>query len=400
MAGHPQAENKSVGHQQTKQHRPGKHSHHQIGLVRGQFGNVPEGKWLEWIAATGFDGWEEASWELDLARCGDDAGAKAYAEERVAQARRLDMEIFSIAGHLQGQALGDEPTAKTLQFLGGEAVEAYSRWRAAGNNPPRTDPFFVPADVADVARKQAATALVNMVRLAHFIGKAEDRVIPVSGFVGSPANCWSHWFLFPPLPKSLGGHAIPDVYEVSLELLVERFSPVFQACLKYGTTFDLECHPSERAMGNIASAGDYLAAVDKAGFAKAAGFNFDCSHMEWQGVSGIDFIRAYGQRIHCAHIKGVQVARHYTRNGRLGGHKPMGDKHNGWNFVTAGSARDATSTEQIMVELNRAGFSGAVSIEWEDNDVEQHAGAKLALGYVHQADQPPSGMRHDEQLKA
>jgi acyl-CoA synthetase (AMP-forming)/AMP-acid ligase II len=74
---------------------------------------------------------------------------------------------------------------------------------------------------------------------------------------------------------------------------------------------------------------------DAAGFAKAAGFNFDCSHMEWQGVSGVDFIRAYGDHIHCAHIKGVQVVKGYTRNGRLGGHKPMGDKHNGWNFVTA-----------------------------------------------------------------
>ncbi len=53
-----------------------------------------------------------------------------------------------------------------------------------------------------------------------------------------------------------------------------------------------------------------------------------------------------------------------------------------------------------MVELNRAGYSGGVSIEWEDNDVEQHAGAKAALANVHRADQPPSGMRHDEQLKA
>ncbi len=34
------------------------------------------------------------------------------------------------------------------------------------------------------------------------------------------------------------------------------------------------------------------AALDAAGFAKASGFNFDCSHMEWQGVSGVDFIRA------------------------------------------------------------------------------------------------------------
>jgi sugar phosphate isomerase/epimerase len=389
-----------MGHLQTKSHRRGKHSYHQIGLVRGQFGNVPEESWLDWIAQTGFDGWEEASWELDLKRCGDDAGAKAYAAERVAKAKKRGLEILSLAAHLQGQALGDEPSAKTIQFLGGESVEAYSKWRAAGNNPPRTDPFFVPDQVAEIARRQATEALVNTVRLAHFIGQLEERTVPVSGFVGSPAHCWSHWFLFPPLPSSLGGHAIPDVFKVSLELLVERFAPVFQACLKYGTTFDLECHPSERAMGDIGSAGDYLAAVDGAGFAKAAGFNFDCSHMEWQGVSGVDFIRAHGDRIHCAHIKGVQVIGGYTRNGRLGGHRPMGDKHNGWNFVTAGTARDATSTETLLVELNRAGFSGGVSIEWEDNDVEQHAGAQAALANLHRADQPPSGMRHDEQLKA
>src|SRR3569623_665333 len=59
----------TVGHHQTKQHRPGKQSYHQIGLVRGQFGNVPEDQWRDWIAKTGFDGWEEASWELDLAAC-------------------------------------------------------------------------------------------------------------------------------------------------------------------------------------------------------------------------------------------------------------------------------------------------------------------------------------------
>jgi sugar phosphate isomerase/epimerase len=389
-----------MGHHQTKSHRAGKHSHHQIGLVRGQFGNVPEDGWLDWIAKTGFDGWEEASWELDLARCGDDAGAEAYAKERVAKAKSRGLEIFSIAAHLQGQALGDEPSAKTLQFLGGESVKAYADWRAKGNNPPRTNPYYVPDDVAEIARKQATTALVNIVRLAHFVGKLEDRTIPVSGFVGSPAHCWSHWFLFPPLPKSLGGHAIPDVYEVSLELLIERFSPVFQACLKYGTTYDLECHPSERAMGDISSAGDYLRACDKVGFEKAVGFNFDCSHMEWQGVSGVDFIRTHGERIHCAHIKGVQVIDGYTRNGLLGGHKPMGDKHNGWNFVTAGTARDSAPLEELFVELNRAGYSGAVSIEWEDNDVEQHAGGKAALANVHRADQPPSGMRHDEQLKA
>ena len=147
--------------------------------------------------------------------------------------------------------LGDEPSAKTLQFLGGESVEAYSRWRSAGNQPPRTDPFYVPPEVAEITRRQATDALLAAVRLAHFMGQLQDRTVPVSGFVGSPAHCWSHWFLFPPLPDALGGHPIPDVYKVSLELLVERFARVFQACLKYGTTFDLECHPSERPWATL-----------------------------------------------------------------------------------------------------------------------------------------------------
>ena len=79
-------------------------------------------KWLKFVADTGFDGWEEASWELDLRQCDTDAGAEAYAKERVDLAKKHGLEIFTVATHLQGQALGDEPSAKTLQFIGGEAV--------------------------------------------------------------------------------------------------------------------------------------------------------------------------------------------------------------------------------------------------------------------------------------
>jgi sugar phosphate isomerase/epimerase len=389
-----------VGFHQTKQHRKGKHSYHQIGLVRGQFGDVPEDKWLDFIAKTGFDGWEEASWELDLGRASDDAGAQAYAKERVAKAKSRGLEIFTVAVHLQGQVLGDEPSAKTLQFTGGEAVDAYKAWRKAGNEPPRNDPYFVPSDVGKLMHDGARKALINSARLAHFLGKEQDRVVALPGFVGSPAHCWASWFLFPPLPSAIGGFPIRDVREVSLELLAERFGPVFEACKKYGTKFGLECHPSERAMGDIESAGDFLRAMEKAGFGGVVGFNFDASHMEWQNVSGVDFIREYGEHIYSAHIKGVQVAREHCRAGRLGGHRPMGFKHNGWNFVTAGTARDAVSVEEIMVELNRAGFDGAVNIEWEDNDVEKHDGARTALANVHRGDCAPSLVRHDEQLKA
>ena len=165
---------------------------------------------------------------------------------------------------------------------------------------------------------------IACVRFAGHLSKLQNRKVALPGFVGSPAHCWSHWFLFPPLPTGFEGHAIPDVRQVSLELLAERFAPVFNLCKQYGVTFDLECHPSERAMGDLESAHDYLAAMDKAGYAGVCGFNLDGSHLEWQNVSVIDFIREFKERIHCAHVKGVWVAREHCRGGRLGGHLVQG----------------------------------------------------------------------------
>src|SRR5262245_63968007 len=149
-----------MGFKQTPEHRYGKGSYHQIGLVRGQFGRVPMAQWVKFIQDAGFDGWEEASWELDrdLDRCATDAGAEAVAKERVDLAKRHGLEIFTVAVHLQGQALGDEPSAKTLQFVSkkSEAHSAYKAWRDKGNHPPRTDPYHVPEEVGRLIHEQAA----------------------------------------------------------------------------------------------------------------------------------------------------------------------------------------------------------------------------------------------------
>src|SRR5438309_11964564 len=153
-----------MGFKQTDKHRFGKGSYHQIGLVRGQFGNVPMDGWIKFVADSGFDGWEEASWELDLSRCDNDAGAEATATDRFALAQKHGLEIFTIATHLQGQSLGDEPSAKTLQFIGaGEARAAYKAWRGKGNNPPRTDPYFVPEEVGKLLHQEAKRDLLASV---------------------------------------------------------------------------------------------------------------------------------------------------------------------------------------------------------------------------------------------
>ena len=157
-----------MGFSQTKTHRQGQQSWHQIGLVRGQFGDIQEDEFLDFLSAEKFDGWEEASWELPLDQCSDDTGAKKLAESRFAKASKRNLEIFSVATHLQGQALGDEPSAKTLQFVGGEAVEAYAKWRQS-NDPPRHDPYFVPDEVGKLIHTQALDALIGCARLSKYL---------------------------------------------------------------------------------------------------------------------------------------------------------------------------------------------------------------------------------------
>lgn len=373
-------------------------SFHPIGLVRGQFGDVPLERWLAFLKESGFDGYEEGSWLIDLASCVNEDKAKLVTYELLDKVHHSGLKVFALSVHLQGQALGDEPSAKTLPFVGGRAREAYLAWRKGGGEPPRTDPYFVPAEVGKLIHEEALAQLLAAVRVAKAVSERQGSPLPLTGFVGSPAHCWSHWFGFPPLPSEIGGYPLPDVRKVSLDLLVERFRPFLEACREAGLTFNLECHPGERAMGDLESAHDYLDSLDAAGFAEVAGFNLDCSHLEWQGVSGLAFIREFAARIHSVHLKGVWVADGYTRAGRLGGHRPMGHPENGWNFTTAGSARDAIKTEEIIVELNRVGYTGALNIEWEDNDVDRFAGAAAALGNVRACDLPPSGLKHDEML--
>ena len=130
------------------------------------------------------------------------------------------------------------------------------------------------------------------------------------------------------------------------------------------------------------------------------GFNLDGSHLEWQNVSVVQFIREFGERIHCAHVKGVWVAREHCRAGRLGGHRPMGHWTNGWNFVTAGTARDANSLEEIFIELNRVGFDGAVQHRVGGQRRRAARRRQDGAGQLPQGRLPPSGMSHDEMLKS
>jgi sugar phosphate isomerase/epimerase len=109
------------------------------------------------------------------------------------------------------------------------------------------------------------------------------------------------------------------------------------------------------------------------------GVNFDPSHLIWQGLRPELFFRDMASRIYHVHMKDTKV----TLDGRasiLGSHLPFGDLRRGWNFVSLGHG--SIDFDAIIREANAAGYSGPLSIEWEDNGMNREFGAKESLEFV------------------
>jgi sugar phosphate isomerase/epimerase len=76
------------------------------------------------------------------------------------------------------------------------------------------------------------------------------------------------------------------------------------------------------------------------------------------------------------------------RNGILGSHYFFGDHKRGWDFVSPG--RGGVPFEKIFRALNSVGYSGSLSVEWEDNRMDREQGAPEALALVRKLDLVPA----------
>lgn len=72
------------------------------------------------------------------------------------------------------------------------------------------------------------------------------------------------------------------------------------------------------------------------------------------------------------------------RSGILGSHLQFGDMRRGWNFVSPGHGD--VKFEFIIREANAAGYTGPLSVEWEDNGMDRINGATDALALVKRID--------------
>jgi sugar phosphate isomerase/epimerase len=190
-------------------------------------------------------------------------------------------------------------------------------------------------------------------------------VTVVNGFTGS--SIWHLLYSFPPVSDAM--------IDAGYNLLAERWNPILDVFKKEGVKFGLEVHPTEIAF-DLYSAERALKALDGR---PEFGFNYDPSHLLWQMVDEVEFIRSFPNRIYHVHVK--DAARTLDgRTGILGSHLNFGDPRRGWDFRSPG--RGQVNFDAIARALNSIGYAGPLSVEWEDPGMEREYGAAEAARFV------------------
>jgi sugar phosphate isomerase/epimerase len=80
-------------------------------------------------------------------------------------------------------------------------------------------------------------------------------------------------------------------------------------------------------------------------------------------------------------------------SGVFGGHLDFGHRDRFWDFRSIG--RGKIDFEEIIRGLNRIGYDGPLSIEWEDGGMDREHGAREACAFVKDVDFAPSGVAFD-----
>ena len=299
----------------------------------------------------GYDGLELACWgdHFEVHKAVQEDGYCAVKRE---QLESFDLQCHAISGHLVGQAVCDRIDERH------QAILPDYVW---GDGDPQG------------VNQRAAEEMKNTARAARKFG-----VDVVNGFTGS--SIWHLIYSFPPVPESM--------IDAGYEHFAEMWNPILDVFGECGVKFALEVHPTEIAF-DLYSAQRALEAVDHR---EEFGFNFDPSHLHWQGVDSVEFIRAFPDRIYHVHVKDSIV----TLDGRTGiltSHLNFGDPRRGWDFRSPG--RGGVNFEEIIRALNDIGYSGPLSVEWEDSCMDRDHGAREASDNVRKLDFAPSQVAFD-----
>ena len=111
-------------------------------------------------------------------------------------------------------------------------------------------------------------------------------------------------------------------------------------------------------------------------------------------MSCIAFITRFADRIFHAHMKDVWWSDRPTPGGVFGGHLPFGHADRFWDFRSVGRGR--VPFEEVIRALNRIGYEGPLSIEWEDPGMDREHGAREACETLRRLQFPPADGAFDD----
>lgn len=323
-----------------------------VTLFTGQWADLALADLASKAGGWGYDGLELACWgdHFDPVEALKDSG---YCDRRRELLESNGLECFAVSTHLVGQAVCDPIDDRHRGVLPPEI------W---GDGDP------------EGVRQRAAENLKDTARAAARFG-----VERVNGFTGS--SIWHMLYSFPPNDQA--------AVEAGYADFAERWNPIIDVFDSEGVRFGLEVHPTEIAYDFVTTRRTLDAIGRRPGF----GINFDPSHLSHQFLDSAAFIEEFADRIYHVHIKDAR-RRLDGRRGILGSHLNFGDGERGWDFVSPG--RGDVDFESVIRALNRIGYDGPLSIEWEDAGMDRERGAVEALEFTRRCDFEPAAGVFDE----
>ncbi len=322
-----------------------------ITLFTGQWADLPLETLVQKVSAWGFDGLELACWgdhfEVDKALESD-----AYVREKRDLLAKYNLKSFAISNHLVGQCVCDNIDRRHKSVL-----------------PPR---LWGDGDPEGV-RQRCAEEMKNTAKAAKLFG-----VDIVNGFTGS--SVWGMFYFFPPTSQA-------DI-DAGYADFAARWTPIFDVFQAEGVKFGLEVHPTEIAYDLVT----YERALKAVNGHPAFGINFDPSHLIHQFIDPPELIHAFPERIVHVHVKDSRLNLN-GRNSILSSHLDFGDRRRGWDFVSPGHGD--VRWDPIIRALNRIGYQGPLSIEWEDSGMDREFGAQESLALIRKQDFAPSTVAFD-----
>ena len=322
-----------------------------ITLCTSQWADIPLNKLVEKAKDWGLDG-------LELTCGGDHFNVSQALEndkhlkEKRSLLNKNSLNCWAIATHLVGQCVCDLIDERH------KAILDATIW---GDGDP------------EAVRQRAAEEMKRTATAAKLFG-----IDIVTGFTGS--SIWYLLYAFPPTPTEMIDAGFAD--------FARRWLPILDHFEKEGVRFALEVHPTEIAY-DIHTTKRALEAVN---YHPAFGINFDPSHLVHQLIDPVEFINAFEDRIFHVHIKDSRVNLNGC-NSILASHLPFGDHRRGWDFVSPG--RGDIQWDLIIRALNRIGYDGPLSIEWEDSGMDREWGVRDALQIVRNNNFSPSEQAFD-----